>query len=222
MEDHQNSSDHLSSSLTDLMTSLMVIFILLLLVFVQRSAGRDAAVADVLLAQLRDEMKPMGFSKETIRQDPRDRNAILVVVPNRLMNFEVGRSALRPDGVKFLEQYVPHLAGTLCSGAFRSSVESVVVEGHTDSQLFVGGSAEDSRNLNLKLSQDRSMEVVKSLLANLAGMPAERACFLEKLSASGRGDQDPEATPDASRRVIFKVRVKVKDADPVQRGVLVR
>jgi hypothetical protein len=32
MEEH-GSSDHLSSSLTDLMTSLMVIFILLLLVF---------------------------------------------------------------------------------------------------------------------------------------------------------------------------------------------
>jgi hypothetical protein len=46
MEEH-GSSDHLSSSLTDLMTSLMVIFILLLLVFVNRTAGKDAAVADV-------------------------------------------------------------------------------------------------------------------------------------------------------------------------------
>ena len=42
-----STSDHLSSSLTDLMTSLMVIFILLLLVFVSHSASKDAAVADV-------------------------------------------------------------------------------------------------------------------------------------------------------------------------------
>ena len=46
MED-QNNGDHLNSSLTDLMTSLMVIFILLLLVFVHRTAGKDAAVTDV-------------------------------------------------------------------------------------------------------------------------------------------------------------------------------
>ena len=37
--EESNSVDHLNSSLTDLMTSLMVIFILLLLVFVHRTAG---------------------------------------------------------------------------------------------------------------------------------------------------------------------------------------
>jgi hypothetical protein len=55
MEDQSN-PDHLNSSMTDLMTSLMVIFILLLLVFVHRTAGKDAAVRDVLLKRLRYEM----------------------------------------------------------------------------------------------------------------------------------------------------------------------
>ena len=39
--EESNSSDHLNSSLTDLMTSLMVIFILLLLVFVNRTANKE-------------------------------------------------------------------------------------------------------------------------------------------------------------------------------------
>ena len=39
-------SEHLSSSLTDLMTSLMVIFILLLLVFISGTAGKDTALRD--------------------------------------------------------------------------------------------------------------------------------------------------------------------------------
>ena len=51
MEDH-GSSEHLSSSLTDLMTSLMVIFILLLLVFISHTASKDAALRDVLLKRL--------------------------------------------------------------------------------------------------------------------------------------------------------------------------
>ena len=78
-----NSVDHLNSSLTDLMTSLMVIFILLLLVFVHRTAGKDAAVTDVLLRRLLSDMKPHGFNEQTIRHDPRDRNAILALPSQR-------------------------------------------------------------------------------------------------------------------------------------------
>ena|ERR1700722_6147324 len=213
-----SSADHLSSSLTDLMTSLMVIFILLLLVFVHRTAGKDAAVTDVLLKRLRHDLTPQGFNERSIRRDPRDRNAILVIVPDRLMNFETGKSTLQPAGELFLKTYIPEFAEVLCSDQFRSSVESIVVEGHTDTQRYVG-SAEESQNKNLRLSQDRSMEVVKNALADLAGREAERGCFLEKLSASGRGEQEQEATPDESRRVILKIRVKANDAETIRVGV---
>lgn len=217
--ENQSNSDHLNSSMTDLMTSLMVIFILLLLVFVHRTAGKDAAVTDVLLKRLLYEMKPQGFNEHTIRPDPRDRNAILVIVPDRLMNFERGQSNLRPGGEDFLKRYIPDLAEVLCSDQFRSSIESIVVEGHTDTQPYAGRTAEESQSLNLKLSQDRSMVVVKNALADLSSMETKRNCFLEKLSASGRGEQEQEATPDESRRVILKIRVKVVDAAPLRAQV---
>jgi len=197
----------------------MVIFILLLLVFVNRTAGKDAAVADVLLKRLRHDMIPQGFNENTIRPDPRDRNAILVIVPDRLMNFETGQSALRPEGERFLKSYVPSFASVLCSDQFRPNIESIVVEGHTDTHPYVGRTAEESQNLNLKLSQDRSMEVVKNALADLEEMGPERGCFLEKLSATGRGEQEPEATPDESRRVILKIRVKAIDPQVVKVAV---
>ena len=60
------------------------------------------------------------------------------------------------------------------------------------------------------------MEVVKNALADLQGMEAERSCFLEKLSASGRGEQEPEPTPDESRRVILKIRVKAGETQAVK------
>ena len=59
-----NSVDHLNSSLTDLMTSLMVIFILLLLVFVHRTAGKDAAVTDVLLKTTAPRHEAPGLQRE--------------------------------------------------------------------------------------------------------------------------------------------------------------
>ena len=69
-----------------------------------------------------------------------------------------------------------------------------------------GRTAEESQNNNLKLSQDRSMAVVKEALADLNGQEPDRSCFLEKLSATGRGEQDPEKTDDESRRVIFRIQ----------------
>jgi flagellar motor protein MotB len=215
----EHGSDGLNSALTDLMTSLMVIFILLLLVFLNRTAGRDPAMTDVLLAKLRTDLVPQGFSDELIQIDKKDRNAILVIVPGRLMNFELGQFALRPDGEQFLRDKIPPIAGVLCGDEFRSVVESIIVEGHTDANSYRTSSAEESQNLNLKLSQDRSMEVVKKSLAYLTDRPAQRECFLQKLSATGRGEQDLQPTDEESRRVIFRIRVRADKAEQIGRKV---
>jgi flagellar motor protein MotB len=213
--DEHTSPDHLSSSLTDLMTSLMVIFVLLLLVFISHTASKDAALTDVLLKKLQQDLIPQGFKEESIRQDPKDRNAILVIVPGKLMNFETQKSDLQPEGRQFLQTHIPVFAEILCSPQFRPSIDSIVVEGHTDRQRY-GKTPEESQNNNLKLSQDRSMAVVKDSLADLASKESERGCFLEKLSATGRGEQDPEKTDDESRRVIFRIRIRAHDQQQLE------
>jgi hypothetical protein len=55
-------------------------------------------------------------------------------------------------------------------------------------------------------------------LADLSGKTT-RPCFLEKLSATGRGDQDLEKTDEDSRRVIFKIHVKAQDEKSVAQGL---
>lgn len=215
----EGNSDHLSSSLTDLMTSLMVIFILLLLVFVSHTASKDAALTDVLLTKLRKDLQPQGFNENTIRPDPRDKNAILVIVPGKLMNFQIQKADLKDEGKDFLKGYIPNFAHILCGNGYRASIESIVVEGHTDRTSWAGRTPEQSQDSNLKLSQDRSMAVVEESLADLqgAGKEQDRSCFLEKLSATGRGEQEPERTDDESRRVIFRIRIKARDEDKTVR-----
>src|SRR5271170_1318206 len=108
--EQEGNSDHLSSSLTDLMTSLMVIFILLLLVFVSHTASKDAALTDVLLARLKKDLQPQGFNENSIRPDPRDRNAILVIVPGDLMHFVTQKADLQEAGKQFLRTHIPAFA----------------------------------------------------------------------------------------------------------------
>ena len=226
MHEHGN-ADPLNSSLTDLMTSLMVIFVLLFIAFVQRSAGRNPAVTDALLTTLRDQMIASGLDQQGVRvdNDKKDRNAISVIVPEGLMSFESAKFDLRPAGQRFLAQTMPKIASVLCDQKYRDSVAAIIVEGHSDRSQWEGYTAEESQSLNLKLSQDRSMAVVQGALSVLDDRPrfggelSDRGCFLEKLSASGRGDQDPLATEEQSRRVIFKIRVGADRAQELEKKI---
>lgn len=214
--EESNSPDHLSSSLTDLMTSLMVIFILLLLVFVQRTGAKDPAAASRLLRELQKQLKPGAPDNPAIKQE---QNRILLIAPERLMSFESGKYFLSEKGTGFLAQKIPPIAGILYDERFRDGIESIVVEGHSDHQVYKGASPDDSRNRNLELSQQRAMEVVKTALADLQDRPGEQAWFLRKLSASGRGDQDcpaNAAAQDECRKVIFVIRVRAVDAKAIQ------
>jgi outer membrane protein OmpA-like peptidoglycan-associated protein len=194
----------------------MVIFILLLLVFMNRSAAKNKAITDTLIERLRADLNIQpGFSRIRIDRggSKNDPNAILIVVPDRLMNFETGKHDLRAEGGEFLSSYIPRLAQNLCSSEFRNNIESVTVEGYTDQYGYRGMTREQSQNENLRLSQERSMEVVARSLDYLIKAPAERDCFLDKLSATGRGEQDQQTSPEESRRVIFRIRV---NADRIQ------
>jgi len=205
-------SDHLASSFTDLMTSLMVIFILLLLVFVNNQASVNSVTAQSLMTQLRKELEPVGFKREDIRIDPKDPSTILLTVQDAQLTFQPNSFELQPEGEKFIETRMPKLTETLCANDYRSSIEAVIVEGHSDSAPYRGATPEESQARNLKLSQERSMEVVEKTLTSLSNRPGLRSCLLEKISATGRGEQDLAATADKSRRAVIKVRVNATHA----------
>ena len=224
----------LSSSMTDLMTSLAVIFILLLIashnnkqqqLHVRQgqlddtrsrfeAAQRELHEAQqhthatrqnilVALHQALDVFAAQGVRAEA---DPRDPLGLLVLVPEGLLEFAVGRDTIPPGGIAFLRSFTPKLASTICSEAFRNELSTIVIEGHTDSS--------GSDAINLPLSQARSLAVVQESLTVLNPEPALRICFLTFLAASGRGSSEPfrdaggKEDRARSRRVVFKIRVR--------------
>jgi flagellar motor protein MotB len=200
-------SDYWAHSITDLMTSLMVIFILLLLIFINNQASVNTAATESVMKDVKQALVSSGLEPENILVDHKDPSTIVVTVPDKLMTFEPNGHELNPGGRQFVRREMPRLAGVLCDPKYRKSVENVIVEGHSDNTPYRGATPEENVSLNLKLSQDRSMEVVKQTLLSLAGKPDERGCFVEKLSASGRGEQELLSTAEQSRRVVIKVRV---------------
>jgi len=193
--------------ITDMMTSLAVIFVLLLVVFASTPRAADAppppppapASADTAREALR-ELTGLGLVLQTDAADP---HVLRLVVPESLLNFEFGRSELTAPAARFLGEVMPLYARAMC-GPLRDRVAGIVIEGHTDD---LGGDT-----VNLRLSQERSFRVlVRGLEAIRAAAPGDHDCFAALASASGRGKQDlvydaeRRLDRESSRRVIFKI-----------------
>lgn len=203
----KSSNSSLASSLTDLMTSLMVIFVLLLVATLNNATAEGENSRNLILDRLKIDLRDFARQGVRVEKDPADPLGLLVLVPEGLLNFGVDRKEIPEGGVKFLSDFSPRLATTACSERYRKEISSIVVEGHTDST----GTDEH----NLQLSQERSLAVVQQTLDILGRTePADRTCFLDFLSANGRGSKEPmldssgNEDKDRSRRVVFKIRVR--------------
>lgn len=221
--DSTEPSSALTIGITDLMTSLAVIFILLFSAYVTKvsetevqatvklppqASERNAATSatEDIKGILREHFQRFDLSLDA---DPADPNVVRIVVPDALLNFEFGKGTLSSVADHFLADAMPTYAALLC-GAMRDRIDSLVIEGHTDDR--------GSDIYNLKLSQERSLNVmVKGLEVIKDSAPWAYRCFHEKTSASGRGrqdlvvDQSRVLDRDKSRRVVFKIRLRSAD-----------
>lgn len=202
-----------ANSFTDLMTSLLVIFILLLCSFMNNAFGEGERTKTVILEKLQHQLRDFEVKGVAVKEDKNDPLTLLILVPEGLLEFKTDLAEIPSKGNEFLDAFIPKLTDTIYLPEFREEISSVVVEGHTDSR---GSDAH-----NLSLSQQRSLSVVNKCLNILEksydsknGDITKSAYFLKVLSASGRGKQDIILTPEGqedlsqSRRVIFKIRVR--------------
>ena len=200
-------ASHTTIGITDLMTSLAVVFILLFAAQITKTSSAAQSELqenkeDVQTA-LQDHLQSLGLSLDA---DPRDPLALLIVVPENRLTFEFGRSTLSSTADEFLADALPFYVRALC-GPLRDKIDSLAIEGHTDDH--------GSDAFNLKLSQERSLAVmVKGLEVIQATEPSSYQCFQEITSAAGRGRQDliyessTVVNREKSRRVIFKIRLR--------------
>ena len=202
-QDSRDGSAVVTSGVADLMTSLAVIFILLLVAYVTRvqDGNADSAKGRVIPTDMTSNIDPPPSPLETKRP-----SVHTITVPDTAINFEFGKSALLPAAETFLSEAMPHYASLICRPG-EQEAEAFVIEGYTDDL------GDDIRNL--KLSQERSFAVLaKSLEVIRERLPWAYECFLQKATANGRGKQNllrndagyPDR--DKSRRVIFKIHMR--------------
>jgi outer membrane protein OmpA-like peptidoglycan-associated protein len=217
---HSTGSHTTTTGLMDLMTSLAIIFVLLLAASLAPQAAHDDPTDTPTLPQaaipkpstpvatdahtlLHEHFAQFGLS---VNEDPHDPLLMRIVIPEDLLNFEFGKSTLTAQADRFLTDMMPRYAALVC-GPLESHIDSVVIEGHTDDR------GDDT--MNLRLSQERSFRVMTKGLEVIERVePTVSPCFQRLTSASGRGRQDLIAHPatgvdrNKSRRVILKLRLR--------------
>jgi outer membrane protein OmpA-like peptidoglycan-associated protein len=203
-QDSRDNSAVVTSGVADLMTSLAVIFILLLVAYMTRvedgnaNPTRGHATSMDSSTPSRDPISPpLEENKPSVHT---------ITVPDAAINFEFGKSTLLPMAETFLSETMPHYAALVCKPGVQE-VEAFVIEGYTDDL------GDDIRNL--RLSQERSFAVLaKSLEVIREKLPWAYECFLQKATANGRGRQDllrndaGQPAREKSRRVIFKIHMR--------------
>ncbi len=201
--DHEDAS--LTQSITDLMVSLFVVFVLLLVHYINRQY-QETRQQTLSVKQML--MQSLNKQQITATEDPLDPLALLITVRDDTLQFDINKSTLKPAGKEFLRSFLPKLAAVLSSDMFRNDIGSIVIEGHTDS------SGDDEHNL--RLSQDRSYEVLRFALDDKRLDNEQQEFFLDRVSANGRGERvllPLQSKPgfenkSQSRRVEFKIRIK--------------
>ncbi len=215
--------DTAASSFTDLMASLMVIFVLLFVVQLNNASAKGRTAKDDILADLRRQLHQAGLGAE-VREDERDRDAIVIIMSDSLL-FARGATEINEGGKSALRTLVPIIGAVVCEETTRRSIQTIVVEGHTDSTWAGTRSGpvgmEDARELNLELSQGRSMAVVKQSLEAL--QDPTRTCIRSLMSASGRGQEELlgglRGDDARQRRVVFKIRVVTNLAEAISGSI---
>jgi outer membrane protein OmpA-like peptidoglycan-associated protein len=204
--------------LSDLMTGLMVIFLLIAVSYmmqVEADAARikEIAVAysdikDALFEDLQKEFKTdlPKWKAQLLKNDL----AIRFSEPEVL--FDTGSSQLKPEFQAILQDFFPRYVHILTLPKYRDAISEVRIEGHTSSDWKNGvASPEEAYFLNMELSQART----RSTLAYVLNLPAEQGqvTWLRKfVTANGLSSSrlilDDKGMEDVtrSRRVEFRVR----------------
>jgi outer membrane protein OmpA-like peptidoglycan-associated protein len=203
--------------LSDLMTGLMVMFLLIAVVYMMRVEAESSSIKEVAIAynQVRDELYAdleSEFQADLPKWKAELNKADLAVKftePEVL--FASGSSELRPEFKSILDDFFPRYIKILTSDKYRGSVTEVRIEGHTSSEWYNGATDRFAYFQNMALSQERTRSTLQYVMSLPQSSPQE-GWLREHLTANGLSSSklvlDAKGREDSprSRRVEFKVR----------------
>ncbi len=207
-------------SVSDMMTGLMMVFLFIAIVFMQKVDSEKQAVENIAVAyksqredlyqSLLDEFKRdlIGWNAEVL-----DDTTVRFNEPDVL--FDMGSKTIKERFKEVLEDFFPRYIALLGSEKYKDIIEEVRIEGHTSSSWE---GSKDFKNIylnNAQLSQQRSFSILQYCFS-LPQLTEYQSWMTTVLRANGLAFASPILTSgqedeSRSRRVEFKVKTKADE-----------
>jgi len=217
------------SSISDLMSALMIIFLFISISYMQsvkaekdrieenqRRIKKIAVAYQELQVNLYDELykefkDDLPKWKATI-----EKKTLSVRFEEPDVLFATGSADISDRFQEILRDFFPRYIRIISSENYRKSIEEIRIEGHTSSEWNGNVSEEDAYFSNMSLSQDRTRSALRFCLDLIENL-SEREWARKFITANGLSSSHPilasEQIEDKekSRRVEFRTRTKAEE-----------
>jgi len=207
-------------SLSDLMTGLMMLFMLIAIAFMLKVQA-DEAKARRWAQQYRQIRQELYEDLYTTFKDRLTQwNAVFT--PDLILTFrgpevlfDTGSADLKPRFKQILQDFFPRYVAIIASPKYKSSIQEIRIEGHTSSDWNGATGTEEAYFQNMQLSQDRTRSTLRFVL-KLPEVQKDIDWLRSNVTANGLSSSHlilkPDRTEDAdrSKRVDFRI---LTDAD---------
>ena len=197
--------------LSDLMTGLMLVFMLIAAAFMLRVEQTTTLV----VVEYEQTRKDMALAlQEEFSQDLKQWNAemlgdMTIRFKDPSLLFATGSAELKPDFKQLLNDFFPRYARLLHSEKFNSAVKEIRIEGHTSTFWNKGVDERTAYFRNMELSQLRTRTTLEYLLS-LETDPSRESWLRQRLTANGLSSSKPIRMTDGSIDELASQRVEIR------------
>ncbi|WP_195467939.1 OmpA family protein [Clostridium sp. D43t1_170807_H7] len=208
-------------SISDLMSGLMIVFLFIAVAFMSRVADENIEMKEQKatiekVVQTYEETKGNiyydlyeEFKNEVELWSMRiDKDGTISFIEPEVL-FDAGKDEIKPQFKEILNSFFPRYIN-LVFNKYKDNVSEIRIEGHTSSEWSGGNTELDSYFANMKLSQDRTRNVLMHLI-NLNESQQYKDWLISKITANGMSysqiilDEQGNEDKEKSRRVEFRI-----------------
>jgi len=178
--------------LADLMTGLMMVFMLLTAAFMLRVEQTTTLVVKEYEETKNDLLQALQkeFAKDLKQWNAEMLGDMTIRFNDPTVLFATGSSELRPQFKEVLTEFFPRSATLLTSERFRDAVKEVRIEGHTSSLWTSKTDAKTAYFRNMELSQARTRSALEYLLS-LPAIELQQTWLVQHVTANGLSSSKP-------------------------------
>lgn len=229
LKTRSDSAEDYSSSIADMMTGLMIIFLFIAICYMISVNNSKQSMNQVITGynNVKDQLYKdleMEFAGDLGKWGAEiDKYTLTIKFRKQNVFFDDGSSEVKPVFKEILDDFFPRYFKIIYNPKYKEHITEIRIEGHTSSP-WNGVDEKTAYYLNMELSQDRTRETLKYILTkSLYSIDNEKEKWIkERLTANGLSSsrlikENGRENQEKSRRVEFKI---VTDADDQLKDLL--